>query len=137
VAAAGGAASQLSHATLTAARMPHSAASTSVADRGQAACGPRRAKYCRSLAPAATPSTYPATAMTACRAGLSDEVPTARPTNIRLPVMTLVKAPPMIIRVTTSIPPLVNVSRPTRCAWRWRSEGSGDGTLVPFAAGDN
>src|ERR1700761_7763854 len=63
--------------------------------------------------------------MMTCRAGVSEEVPIARPTMIRLPVMTLVNVPPMVIKVTTSTHPLVNVSRPTRGTWRGRPAGAG------------
>src|ERR1700761_7295741 len=54
----------------------------------------------------------------ACTAGASAVVPMARPVKIRLPVITLVNAPPMAIRVTASTQPLAKVSRPTRCRWR-------------------
>ena len=127
VAAVGGAAPHPIHATLSAASRAHSTASTSVADRGhgrdcaespcaELPCAERpaagRTNKTRSLLPAATPSMYPMTARMACTAGVSDVVPMARPTKIRLPVMTLVKAPPIIISVTTLTQPLAKVSRP-------------------------
>jgi hypothetical protein len=52
--------------------------------------------------------------MIACRAGSSVAVPRPRPTRIRLPVITLVNAPPMTVRVTASTQPLAKVSKPTR-----------------------
>ena len=107
------------HATLSTARRAHSTASTSVADsgHGRPCTGPApgrrpRPNNSRSLLPAATPAMYPVTARIACTAGVSDVVPMARPTKIRLPVMTLVKAPPIIISVTTLTQPLAKVSRP-------------------------
>ena len=124
VAAVGGAAPYPIHATLSSARRPHSTASTSVAGSGHGedtagppcpeppCAGRSRPNNSRSLLPAATPTMYPMMARIACTAGVSDVVPIARPTKIRLPVMTLVKAPPIIIRVTTSTQPLAKVSRP-------------------------